>query len=231
MYITNNLGIKIFNQPIQNRWMRHTDSPVSFGSNRLERSPKCDEVSFTSQKQKPIIVYDDVNWGDRIIFPTQTNLKEVSEFLLSPEFHGKITCFDPEDIKAIGKSKLANTKIKELLGYGTSACAFLMEDGNVLKIANCDHFGRKREDFDIPIYEEGFFKNEWGDPLYYYIEQYADPNCITQEDVDGLEKKMEAKGYGLCDMDSDFYFEKPKQIGKTPDGNVYLIDPECAYKI
>ena len=221
MFITNNLGIKNFNQPIQNKWRGYQSSPLSFGSNRLERSPKCDEVSFSGQKQEPEVTYKS---GWKITFPEPTSLKEVSEFLLNPKIQEKLTCFCEVETKAIGDSKIADIKITELLGHGCNACAFLMEDGRVLKISNCNHFRREHEDFDIPVYEEGILTNEYDYPLYYYIEQYANPEDVSEDEINDVVERIKEKGYMTYDI-------CPWQFGKASDGKVYLLDPECAYKI
>ena len=221
MFITNNLGIKNFNQPIQNRWKRYQSSSVSFGSNRLERSPICDEVSFTGKKQEPLVTYV-LGYIDKIYFHKPTSLKDISNFLLNPN-RMREHCFGDNEIRAMRESKFADTKITQLVGNGANAFAFLMEDGRVLKITNCNHFRRKHEDFDIPVYEKGNLPNKYFNDLHYYIEQYANPENVSEDEIKEVVERIKKKGYATVDI-------SPRQFGKASDGKVYLLDPECAYK-
>lgn len=175
--------------------------------------------------------YDDKNHISSIKFKEPVTLKDASKILMKPEVHDNLDCFNlrVRNIEDLSTSKLADVKVKELLGYGTVACAFLMDNDKVLKLSRGPHSQRKPEKFDIPVYDQGILL--WDKPynIHYYIEEYGDSNKVSKKDAVDLINKIEEQGYSLFDIYSDFTMENIciKQFGKAADGKVYLLDPEC----
>lgn len=180
----------------------------------------------------PKMIYDERNVLTKIVFPESTGLKNVCDYFMQPNILRKLSFNwrSIRDLQALKTSKFAETKIKELTGMGGSALVFLMEDGDVLKITYGKHLRRELESFDIPVYEQGVLLPN----IYYYIEQYADTESVTKEEILELINKIKAMGYEVCDVYDNFWVKNDSvrdfQFGKTPDGKVYLLDPECAYK-
>lgn len=132
-------------------------------------------------------------------------------------------------IKDLKKSpQIGESYVKSLYGFGATAFAFELDNGNILKITQYNHFPEDREpaDFDVPIYEKG----KIGENTYYYIEEKLFQTNITQEEIKELCNYIESQGYELRDVKhffkKDYYLER--QFGKDTEGNLYLCDPGCA---
>lgn len=194
---------------------------------KYQRSPvTCKQVIA------PKMIYDERNVLTKIIFSEPTGLKDICDYFMQPTILRQLSfnwrCI--RDLQGLKTSKFAETKIKELIGMGASALAFLLENGNVLKITYGKHLRRELENFDIPVYEQGVLLPN----IYYYIEQYADTESVTKDEILELINKIRAMSYEVCDVYDSFWVKNDSvrdfQFGKTPDGKVYLLDPECAYK-
>ncbi len=121
----------------------------------------------------------------------------------------------------LANDKLKSIKVKGMIDYGQTAFVFETEDGDILKITNRDHFlGRKPEDFDAPIrYHSKLSPKSF---CHCYIEEKMSHD-ITKEEVEEIIENIRQKGYKIVDF-------RNEQLGKTKDGRVLLIDPECARK-
>lgn len=139
--------------------------------------------------------------------------------------------------KALNENReIGNMNVKALIGMGAFAFAFETEDGLVLKITEGKHFpyGRKPDDFDLPIIKSG--KISPNDDLYYYLEEKARQDNMTDAEIRDLVGYIESKGYFMRDYLRDFgdpndpnSVIKYEQFGRASDGKIYLIDPGCAY--
>ena len=126
---------------------------------------------------------------------------------------------------------LSTLKVKKLVGLGAKAFVFELDDGKILKLTSGSHFPNRRKPdfFDTPIIKQGRSCR-----TYYYVEEKMTQNEITQEELKKFIKQIETKGYTFRDH---FYSDEkdkinPKirieQFGKSKDGQLYLLDPECA---
>lgn len=125
--------------------------------------------------------------------------------------------------------ELNDIKLKKLFAMGISAYAFETEDGKVLKVTKNDHFnGREHKWFDLPIEKTGHY----GD-TYYYLEEKVSHDILPEE-AKFFINEIKKSGYTLYDhlyIDDNFKTQiNMEQFGKTSNGKIYLIDPECAYK-
>ena len=127
-------------------------------------------------------------------------------------------------LKQIQRDLSANKELKEIkvngmIDFGQTAFVFETEDGDILKIASRDHFlGRKPKNFDLPI--KKYFKTSPRSFCHYYLEDKTLMDFSDDELIDFTEKIRKA-GYEIVD-------ERWEQFGKTKDGQMVLIDPECA---
>lgn len=129
---------------------------------------------------------------------------------------------------------LSTLKVKKMVGLGAKAFVFELDDGKILKLTNGSHFPNKRKPdfFDVPIIKQGRSCR-----TYYYIEEKMNQKEITQEELKKFIKQIEEKGYTFRDhFYSDEKSKKNPQIrieqfGKSKDGKLYLLDPECAIAI
>lgn len=125
-------------------------------------------------------------------------------------------------LKNIEKNKeLSEMKVKKYLCRGTSAVVFETSDGDVLKITEGSHYplGRKQESFDVPVLQKGK-----AGKLRYYIEKKLSQHDMPVEFIEVIKEEIKKKGYKPYDLDSwDLH-----QIGMTENGELYLLDPECA---
>lgn len=98
---------------------------------------------------------------------------------------------------------------------------FELENGKVLKLTMTNHFPMERgiEDFDAPVFEKGVSNN-----IHYYVQEKCDVSKIDHKDIEEIKKRILKKGYLYHDLDET-------QVGYAKNGNLYLIDPECAYKL
>ena len=178
-----------------------------------------------------------VIYEEPVVFP-----QAFDELINSDEF-----CADCDNYKLDTKKELkkasreikdSNTlqkiKVKALQGYGQRAYAFVSEDGDIVKITNTDHFGGRSPDvFDLPIKQSGQVTPKGR--FFYYIEENVSQENITQQELKDFIKKIKKLGYNLfdyknSDVDAPFISINTRQFGKTKDGKLYLIDPECAFK-
>ena len=118
---------------------------------------------------------------------------------------------------------LKDKKTTSMVGCGYSSYVFDIGDDKVLKFTFGDHFnGRKPEFFDLPIQECG--KITENGKHYYYIEEKVSQKNITDYDIKMMEAQAKLLDYLLLDCNST------RQFGRTKDGYIRLIDPECAEK-
>jgi hypothetical protein len=118
---------------------------------------------------------------------------------------------------------LKDKKTTSMIGCGYSSYVFDIGDNKVLKFTFGDHFnGRKHEFFDLPIQESG--KVTENGQHYYYIEEKVSQDNITEYDIKMMESQAGILDYILIDCHST------RQFGRTKDGQIRLIDPECAEK-
>ena len=118
---------------------------------------------------------------------------------------------------------LKDKKTTSMVGCGYSSYVFDIGDDKVIKFTCGDHFnGRKPEFFDLPIQEYG--KITENSQHYYYIEEKVSHDNITDKDIKMMEAQAGILDYLLLDCHST------RQFGRTKDGHIRLIDPECAEK-
>ena len=118
-------------------------------------------------------------------------------------------------------TELKSLKVKGMIDYGQTAYVFETEDGDILKITSRDHFlGRKETSLDNTIK----FHKKLSPKSYchYYIEEKTSHN-VSQEEINSFIQKAKERGYKVVD-------NRPDQFGKTKDGEIVLIDPECLRK-
>lgn len=134
--------------------------------------------------------------------------------------------FSNKTLKQIKKDLTKNDKIKDIqvtgmIDFGQTAMVFETTEGDVLKITNREHFlGRKPQDFDIPI--KSHAKLSPKSFCHYYLEEKVS-NIFSNNEAEDLKQEIKNKGYKVVDF-------RNVQIGKTKDGKMVLIDPECARK-
>ena len=192
-------------------------------------------VKFGQQKKSDVnISYDSRNAISSIKFKHPITLKETAEFLMQPEIHDNLKNYfnlTDRNIENLATSKLSNVKVKALLGYGTSACAFLMDNDKVLKLTRGQHLNRKLENFDIPVYDQGILLLDNPYNVHYYIEEYGDTKKVLEKEAINLINEIEEAGYKIFDVYTDITMENiyMSQFGKAADGKVYLLDPECVF--
>lgn len=153
-------------------------------------------------------------------------------FIESPDIlddFSKLKIYSPKkDIELLireinGSEKLKNKQTNNLIGCGYSSYVFDIGDDKVLKFTLGDHFnGRKPEFFDLPVQEGGKIAQD--SSHYYYIEEKVSHDNITDSDIKIMEAQAGILDYLLLDCHSY------RQFGRTKDGHLYLIDPECAEK-
>ena len=118
-------------------------------------------------------------------------------------------------------TKLKDIKVKGMIDYGQTAYVFETEDGDILKITSRDHFlGRKATELDNPI--KTHKKLSPKSFCHYYLEEKTSKD-ITSEEMDSFVQRVNELGYKIVD-------ERSEQFGKTKDGKVVVIDPECLRK-
>ncbi len=117
--------------------------------------------------------------------------------------------------------KLKDLKVKGMIDYGQTAFVFETENGDILKLTNRDHFlGRKQEAFDAPI--KYHCKLSPKSFCHCYIEEKTSNN-LTKEEINEAVENIRQKGFKVVDF-------RIEQFGKAKNGQVLLIDPECARK-
>lgn len=227
MLVSNNIGI--YNTPkttFGNRWQI-----INECYNRAKHPDTC----FIENIEK-IVCHPDGELKRIIYSKPQSVLTAFTKFLqtknefvkdeLRKSFHSDFEI--QEIIKDLKKSpKIANLNVKSLYGLGATAFAFELENENILKITQYNHFPDDREpaDFDTPIYEKG----KIGQNTYYYIEEKLFQANLDQDEIKELCDYIESQGYELRDVQDirdNKYLER--QFGKDKNDNLYLCDPGCA---
>ena len=118
--------------------------------------------------------------------------------------------------------KLKDLKVIGMINFGQTAFVFQTEDGDILKITSRDHFlGRKPKSFDLPIKQH--IKVSPRSFCHYYLEEKISEKFSDKELFD-FSNEINNQGYKIVDKRWD-------QFGKTKDGHMVLIDPECARKM
>ncbi len=126
---------------------------------------------------------------------------------------------------------LSTLKVTKLVGLGSKAFVFELNDGKILKLTNGSHFPNRRKPdfFDVPIIKQGRSCR-----TYYYIEEKMNQKGLSQEKLQNFIKMVEEKGYTFRDHFHSNEKDKinPKirteQFGISKNGQLYLLDPECA---
>lgn len=171
-------------------------------------------------------------YGDRIvksfIFNSPLNICEAISKIRSDEYVKESLSFyrryNSKTLEQIQKDLLSNDllnklKVKGMVNYGQTAYVFETEYGDILKITNRDHFlGRRIEKFDCPI--KSFGKMGPKSFCYYYFVEKTS-NDVSRKEMDSCINEIRKSGYKVVDCRID-------QFGKSKDGNIFLIDPECA---
>jgi hypothetical protein len=116
---------------------------------------------------------------------------------------------------------LANYRVSKYIATGSSAIVFETEDGNVLKLTKGNHFPLNREvqDFDVPIYKKGK-----AGKVYYYVEEKLSQHSMPDYFVEIMKDRIKNAGFKSDDLLSYDTF----QLGLSKEGELYLLDPECA---
>ena len=111
--------------------------------------------------------------------------------------------------------------VTELLNAGSSAMVFKTVNDDVLKLTNCNHFpmNRKIEDFDVPIFQ----KYKFGNTRIYHEEKLSQEGLCPGH-IEYIKQKILSKGYKTYDIGESY----TDQIGFSKNGELYLLDPECA---
>lgn len=144
----------------------------------------------------------------------------VEEMSCYKYFNNKILNQIRSDLLHADKS-IRDRKVNGMIDYGQTAYVFETENGDILKITSRDHFlGRKSTDLDIPIKSHQKLSPE--SFCHYYLEEKTS-NDITSKDIELCEKQADKLGYKIVDKRYD-------QFGKTKEGKVVIIDPECIRK-
>lgn len=162
---------------------------------------------------------------------SQTNQDLLDEFLLN--LHSQKELKELGDI--LSTTEIGKTKVTGLAGMGAFAMSFTTEDGKILKITDIEHFPENRApaDFDIPIFKHGKIRAKH-QHYYYYLEEFAIQNDITQSEIHELVKHIKALGYKMKDYlthydeTSENTSYRKEQFGRAKNGKIYLIDPGCA---
>ncbi len=155
--------------------------------------------------------------------------KAVSEISSDKKVIRILSCYKYYVMKTLGQiqedlsnsKKLKNLKVNGMIDFGQTAFVFETNDGDILKITSRDHFlGRQPQNFDLSVkeYDEAFPKSF----CHYYVEEKISKD-VASKDLYSLVEKIKKQGYKIVDFRSE-------QFGKTKDGKVVLIDPECARK-
>ncbi len=125
-------------------------------------------------------------------------------------------------IKNVSKDdSLASQNVKSYLNRGSSAIIFETPDGKILKLTDGNHFplNRPHESFDVPVYKQGHIGN-----VYYYFEEKLYQHGLSEGFVGQIKENIRKKGYRTFDINNiDIH-----QIGLSKEGNLYLLDAECA---
>lgn len=117
--------------------------------------------------------------------------------------------------------EMQELKIKQLIGYGSSALALETECGRVLKLSRENHFPMDRpvEDFDAKVFQRGKIGK-----VHYYLAEKCTPCEAGQGYADIMRARIRAKGYRAYDLgDWDDF-----QVGFNSKCELKLLDPECA---
>lgn len=125
-----------------------------------------------------------------------------------------------DDLK---ETKIGKRKIKRVIGSGSSSIAFETPMGDILKISHKNPFIKNRpvQDFDAEIYKRGKH-----DTSYYILEEKLDKVDFMEDDnpVADVVDKIEKKGFDVYDL----WDVQTWQVGRSKDGELKLLDHECA---
>ena len=125
-------------------------------------------------------------------------------------------------VRNVAKNEeLSSMKVSKYCTKGSLSMVFETPEGEILKLTQGNHFPMNRpvESFDVPIRKKGR-----AGKIHYYVEEKLYQNGLSKEFVEIIKDKIKEKGYRAFDLyDFDFH-----QIGFSKEGNLYLLDPECA---
>lgn len=124
-------------------------------------------------------------------------------------------------IDSLKDTPLKDIKIKQLMGYGSSALALEMKNGKILKLSRKNHFPMNRpvEDFDAEVFTRGKIGK-----TYYYVAEKCTPCQCGQGYAPIMIETIREYGYRPYDIGiyDDF------QVGFNSKCELKLLDPECA---
>ena len=144
----------------------------------------------------------------------------VEELSCYKYFSNKILNQIRSDLSQADKS-IRDKRVNGMIGYGQTAYVFETEDGDILKITSRDHFlGRKETELDNPIKAHQRLAPK--SFCHYYLEGKTSDN-LTGEEINSCVQRADELGYKVVDNRFD-------QFGKTKDGKIVIIDPECIRK-
>lgn len=145
-------------------------------------------------------------------------LKALGETKLFSDSQEELKIYSDAITSARGMQEL---KIKQLIGFGSSALALETESGRVLKLSRENHFpmNRPTEDFDAKVFKRGKIGK-----VHYYLAEKCTPCESGQGYADIMRRKIKEKGYRVYDLgDWDDF-----QVGFNTKCELKLLDPECA---
>ena len=190
----------------------------------------CVQINFTGNHR-----YKYCNDGDgyRIkscMFDSPVSLgKAISEISADDTMVDMLSCYKYFVKKTLAQiqhdlsltKNLKDLKVTGMINYGQTAFVFETEDGDILKITSRDHFlGRKPENFDVKIKKH--IKVNPGSFCHYYLEEKTSED-FSDGELSDFADEIKNRGYKIVDS-------RWEQFGKTKDGRMVLIDPECARK-
>lgn len=119
----------------------------------------------------------------------------------------------------IKRSQFKDIMISELIGNGTGSTVFDIGNGKVLKLSGQNIFKRNYDErIDVP-----FTRGELPNKVYWCVQQKADTNNVSTDDLLDLMIAIEDAGYEVRDISDD----SNGQAGWY-NGQIRLIDTECA---
>lgn len=190
-------------------------------------TPKYTAPSFKAQApdkfvKSGLILIENIGRSNSVMalksMPVCDFLKALGETKLFSDSQKELKLYSDAISSSHGLQEL---KIKQLIGYGSSALALETECGRVLKLSRENHFPMNRpvEDFDAKVLQRGKIGK-----VHYYIAEKCTPCEAGQGYANIMRARIQAKGYRAYDLGEwdDF------QVGFNSKCELKLLDPECA---